>query len=407
MLQKKIIVQKYGGTSVKSPERIKAVASRIKNYTEKDYSVVVVVSAMGKTTDVLVDLAKELSDNPSRREMDMLLSTGEQVSIALLAIALHEIGIDAVSYTGSQIKMMTDGNFSNAKIANISTDKILKALSESKVVIVAGFQGIDENDNITTLGRGGSDTSAVALAAVLGTRDCEIYTDVDGVYTADPRMISATKKLNQISYDEMLELARLGAGVLHSRSVEFAKKFNIRLHVRSSFSFEEGTIVMPMEEMVEKFIISGITAKQDEAKITIRHIPDKPGISAKLFNELGKYKIYVNMIVQSTGHDNRASISFTVKKDDLVKTIELCTELNKEFGGSAVEAKEDIAIVSAVGVGMLSSYGVAGKMFGVLSEQNINIEMISTSEIGISCVIDSMYAELAAKVLHKAFIEVN
>ncbi|HPS87977.1 MAG TPA: aspartate kinase [Spirochaetota bacterium] len=406
-MSQKIIVQKYGGTSVKSPERIKAVASRVKSYTEKGYSVVVVVSAMGKTTDVLVDLAKELSDNPSKREMDMLLSTGEQVSIALLAIALHEAGIDAISYTGSQIKLMTDGNFSNAKISNISTDRILKALSENKVVIVAGFQGIDEDDNITTLGRGGSDTSAVALAAVLGTRDCEIYTDVDGVYTADPRMISATKKLNEISYDEMLELARLGAGVLHSRSVEFAKKYNIRLHVRSSFSFEEGTIVMPMEEMVEKFIISGITAKQDEAKITIRDIPDKPGISAKLFNGLGKYKIYVNMIVQSTGRDNRASISFTVKKEDIKKTIEICTELNKEFGGSAVEAKDDIAIVSAVGVGMLSSYGVAGRMFGVLSEQNINIEMISTSEIGISCVIDSMYAELAAKVLHKAFIEVK
>ncbi|PKL15055.1 MAG: aspartate kinase, partial [Spirochaetae bacterium HGW-Spirochaetae-5] len=355
----KIIVQKYGGTSVKDPERIKAVASRIKSYREKGYSVVVVVSAMGKTTDVLVDLARELSANPSKREMDMLLSTGEQVSIALLAIALHEIGIDAVSYTGSQIKMMTDGNFSNAKIENISTDRIHKALNDNKVVIVAGFQGIDEEDNITTLGRGGSDTSAVALAAVLKTRDCEIYTDVDGVYTADPRMIPATRKLNEISYDEMLELARLGAGVLHSRSVEFAKKFNIRLHVRSSFSFEEGTIVMPMEEMVEKFVISGITSKQDEAKVTIRHIPDKPGISAKLFNELGEHKIYVNMIVQSTGHDNRASISFTVKKEDLAKTIELCTEMNKVFGGSAVEAKEDIAIVSAVGVGMLSSYGVA------------------------------------------------
>ncbi len=404
-MSQKIIVQKYGGTSVKSPERIKAVAQRVKSYTENGFSVVVVLSAMGKTTDVLIDLAKELSDNPSKREMDMLLSTGEQVSIALLAIALHDIGIDAVSYTGSQIKMMTDGNFSNAKIANISTDKIMKALTENKVVIVAGFQGIDEDDNITTLGRGGSDTSAVALAAVLGTRDCEIYTDVNGVYTADPRMISNTKKLNEISYDEMLELARLGAGVLHSRSVEFAKKYKIRLHVRSSFSFEEGTIVMPMEEMMEKFIISGITAKQDEAKVTIREIPDMPGISAKLFNELGKYKIYVNMIVQSTGHDNKASISFTVKKEDLSKTIELCNELNKVFGGSAVEAKEGIAIVSAVGVGMLSSYGVAGKMFGVLSEQNINIEMISTSEIGISCVIDSMYAELAAKLLHKAFIE--
>ena len=405
MSEEKIIVQKYGGTSVKNPERIKAVADRIKRYKDKGYSVVVVVSAMGKTTDELIDLASELSKNPSKREMDMLLSTGEQVSISLLAIALHEIGIDAVSYTGSQIRVRTDGNFSNAKIADISTERIHKSLSAGKVVIVAGFQGIDDDENIVTLGRGGSDTSAVALAAVLKTRDCEIYTDVDGVYTADPRVIKSPKKLKEISYDEMLELARLGAGVLHSRSVEFAKKFNIKLHVRSSFSDAEGTIVMPTEEMMEKFVISGITSKQDEAKITVRDIPDKPGIAAKLFNELGTQKIYVNMIVQSTGHDNRASISFTVKKDDLKRTIDICNTMNKDFGATAIEFKEDIAIVSAVGVGMQSSYGVAGKMFSILSEQNINIEMISTSEIGISCVIDAIYAELAAKVLHKAFIE--
>jgi len=407
MPQNNIIVQKYGGTSVKSSERIKNVAERIKTYTEKGFSVVVVVSAMGKTTDILIDLAKEISENPSKREMDMLLSTGEQVSIALLAIALHEIGIDAISYTGSQIKMVTDGNFSNAKIARISTEKILKSLSENKVVIIAGFQGIDEDDNITTLGRGGSDTSAVALAAVLNTRDCEIYTDVDGVYTADPRLVSSTKKLKEISYDEMLELARLGAGVLHSRSVEFAKKYNIKLHVRSSYSFEEGTIVMPVEEMMEKFTICGITSKEDEAKVTIRDIPDKPGIAAKLFGELGAQKIYVNMIVQSTGLDNKASISFTVKKDDLSKTIRICNELNKDFGGSGVDSKDNIAIVSAVGVGMISSYGVAGRMFEVLSEQNINIEMISTSEIGISCVIDALYAELAVKILHNSFVEEN
>jgi len=401
----KLIVQKYGGTSVKSPERIKAVAERIKSYRDKGYDLVVVVSAMGKTTDELIDLAKQISSNPSKREMDMLLSTGEQVSCALLAMALHEIGIDAVSYTGSQIKMRTDGNFSNAKISEISTERIFKSINEGKVVIVAGFQGIDDDENIVTLGRGGSDTTAVALAAVLKTRDCEIYTDVDGVYTADPRVVRSTKKLKEISYDEMLELARLGAGVLHSRSVEFAKKYNIRLHVRSSFSYDEGTIVMPMEEMMEKFVVSGITSKEDEAKVTIREIPDRPGISARLFNELGKHKIYVNMIVQSTGHDNRASISFTVKKEDLKETVRICNELNKEFGGSAVDYKENIAIVSAVGVGMLSSYGVAGKMFQVFSEQNINIEMISTSEIGISCVIDSMYSELAVKVLHKTFIE--
>jgi aspartate kinase len=406
MSEERIIVQKYGGTSVKDPERIKAVAQRIKAYRESGYSVVVVLSAMGKTTDELIDLASEFSENPSKREMDMLLSTGEQVSVALLAIALHEIGVDAVSYTGSQVRVRTDGNFSNGRITNISTGRIHKSLSEGKVVIITGFQGIDDDENIVTLGRGGSDTSAVALAVVLKTRDCEIYTDVDGVYTADPRVIASPKKLKEISYDEMLELARLGAGVLHSRSVEFAKKFSIKLHVRSSFSDEEGTSVMPTEEMMEKFVISGITSKQDESKITVRDIPDKPGIAARLFNELGKQKIYVNMIVQSTGHDNRASISFTVKKDDLKKSIDICNTMNREFGATAIEFKEDIAIVSAVGVGMLSSYGVAGKMFSILSEQNINIEMISTSEIGISCVVDAIYAELAAKVLHKAFIEV-
>ncbi len=405
MSDSQIIVQKYGGTSVGSAERIRAVAERIRGYVERGRSVVVVVSAMGKTTDELVSLAAQVASRPSSREMDMLLSTGEQVSIALLAMALHDIGVDAISYTGSQIRMVTDGNFSRAKIESISTERIMKSLNGGKVVIVAGFQGIDADDNITTLGRGGSDTSAVALAAVLGTRDCEIYTDVDGVYTADPRIISRPLKLGEISYDEMLELARLGAAVLHSRSVEFAKKYGIRLHVRSSFNFEAGTIVMPKEEMVEKFVISGVTAKRDEAKITIRDIPDRPGIAARVFGHLGANRIYVNMIVQSTGRDNRASISFTVLKNDLDRAMELCGDLKQELGASEVDSKPDIAIVSAVGVGMLSSYGVAGKIFSMLSEQNINIEMISTSEIGISCVIDDMYAELAQKVIHKAFIE--
>ncbi len=405
MSKLKIIVQKYGGTSVGTPERIKAVAERIKGYTGKGYSVVVVVSAMGKTTDELITLAGQITKSPNSREMDMLLSTGEQVSISLLAMALHDIGIDAISYTGSQIKMMTDGNFSKAKIESIATNRIMKSLEDNKVVIVAGFQGIDTDENITTLGRGGSDTSAVALAAVLGTRDCEIYTDVNGVFTADPCIIANTEKLKEVSYDEMLELARLGAAVLHSRSVEFAKKHNIRLHVRSSFNYEEGTIVMPKEEMMEKYVISGVTAKRDEAKITIWDIPDHPGIAARLFSIMGQNKLYVNMIVQSTGKDNRASISFTVLKSDLDKAMKLCDDFKKELGASGVEAKKDIAIVSAVGVGMLSSYGVAGRIFQVLSDQKINIEMISTSEIGISCVIDDIYAELAQKVIHKAFIE--
>jgi aspartate kinase len=405
MSELKIMVQKYGGTSVGTPDRIKAVAERIKSYVKKNYSVVVVVSAMGKTTDELISLSAQITANPSSREMDMLLSTGEQVSISLLAMALHELGIDAISYTGSQIRVITDGNFSRAKIESISTDRIMKSLKDNKVVIVAGFQGIDSDENITTLGRGGSDTSAVALAAVLGTRDCEIYTDVNGVYTADPRVIPAPVKLKEISYDEMLELARLGAAVLHSRSVEFAKKYNIRLHVRSSFNYEEGTVVMPKEEMMEKFVISGVTAKRDEAKLTIRDIPDHPGIAARVFGLLGDKKIYVNMIVQSTGKDNKTSISFTVLKSDLEKAMNLCEGLRKELGASGIDSKENIAIVSAVGVGMLSSYGVAGRIFQVLSEQNINIEMISTSEIGISCVIDDIYAELAIKVIHRSFIE--
>lgn len=403
----KLIVQKYGGTSVGTVERIKAVAARIKRYVDNSYSVVVVVSAMGKTTDQLIDLAKQITKNPDKREMDMLLSTGEQVSIALLAMALHDIGIDAISYTGSQVKVLTDGNFSNARIQSIATDRIKKSLEENKVVIVAGFQGIDEDENITTLGRGGSDTSAVALATVLGTRDCEIYTDVDGVFTADPRVVPTTKKLKEISYEEMLELARLGAGVLHSRSVEFAKKYNIRIHVRSSFNDNEGTIVMPREEMMEKFVISGVTSKDDEAKITIRDIPDRPGVASMLFGELGKQKVYVNMIVQSTGKDGKASISFTVLKNDLDKALKICESLKDKLGASSIDYKENIAIVSAVGVGMLSSWGVAGRMFDVLSKHNINIEMISTSEIGISCVIDAMYTELAVKAIHKEFIESN
>ncbi|HOJ28970.1 MAG TPA: aspartate kinase [Spirochaetota bacterium] len=403
----KLIVQKYGGTSVGTVERIKAVAARIKRYVENGYAVVVVVSAMGKTTDQLIDLAKQITRNPNKREMDMLLSTGEQVSIALLAMALHEIGINAISYTGSQVKVITDGNFSNARIQSIATDRIQKSLEENKVVIVAGFQGIDQEENITTLGRGGSDTSAVALATVLGTRDCEIYTDVDGVFTADPRIVPGTKKLKEISYEEMLELARLGAGVLHSRSVEFAKKYNIRLHVRSSFNDNEGTIVMPREEMMEKFVISGVTSKDDEAKITIRDIPDRPGVASLLFGELGKQKVYVNMIVQSTGKDGKASISFTVLKNDLDKALKICESLKEKLGASGIDYKENIAIVSAVGVGMLSSWGVAGRMFDVLSKHNINIEMISTSEIGISCVIDAMYTELAVKAIHKEFIESN
>jgi len=405
MSELKIIVQKYGGSSVATAERIKAVAERIKTYVNGGYSVVVVVSAMGKTTDGLMRLASEISANPSKREMDMLLATGEQVSIAMLAMALHETGVGAISFTGSQIRMLTDGNHSNARITSIATERILSSLRENKVVIVAGFQGVDADENITTLGRGGSDTSAVALAAALKTRNCEIYTDVDGVCTADPRVIQNPRKLPEISYDEMLELARLGAKVLHPRSVEFAKKYNVRLHVRSSLNNEEGTIVMPMEEMMEKFVISGVTHKADEAKLTIRNIPDRPGIAAALFGKLGENRISVNMIVQSTGHDGIASISLTVLKSDLKKALEICEDLREELGGTKVDYKEDIAIVSAIGVGMMSGYGVAARVFKALADHGVNIDMISTSEIGISCVVDAKYMELASKVIHAEFLE--
>ena len=404
-MSEKIIVQKFGGTSVGSPERIKAVADRIKSYVDNDYKVIVVVSAMGDTTDHLIDLAQKICTKPSAREMDMLLSTGEQVSISLLAMALHEIKIEAVSFTGSQVKMITDGAHSNARIVSVDDKRLRKALEKHSVIVVAGFQGIDADENITTLGRGGSDTSAVALAAALGVRDCEIYTDVDGVYTADPRVVGGARKLNEISYDEMLELARLGAGVLHSRSVEFGKKYNVRIHVRSSFNRNEGTIVKPREEMMEKFTMSSVTSKSDEVKFNIYGIPDCPGIAQKIFTVLGEEKIYVNMIVQSTGKDGKADISFTVLKKDIDRVKAISEKIKTELKGDEVTFQENIAIVSAVGVGMLSSAGVAGKLFKILSDHNINIQMISTSEIGISCVIDEMYAELAVKSIHKEFME--
>lgn len=404
-MSEKIIVQKFGGTSVGSPERIKAVADRIKSYVDNDYKVIVVVSAMGDTTDHLIDLAQKICTKPSAREMDMLLSTGEQVSISLLAMALHEIKIEAVSFTGSQVKMITDGAHSNARIVSVDDKRLRKALEKHSVIVVAGFQGINADENITTLGRGGSDTSAVALAAALGVRDCEIYTDVDGVYTADPRVVGGARKLNEISYDEMLELARLGAGVLHSRSVEFGKKYNVRIHVRSSFNRNEGTIVKPREEMMEKFTMSSVTSKSDEVKFNIYGIPDCPGIAQKIFTVLGEEKIYVNMIVQSTGKDGKADISFTVLKKDIDRVKAISEKIKTELKGDEVTFQENIAIVSAVGVGMLSSAGVAGKLFKILSDHNINIQMISTSEIGISCVIDEMYAELAVKSIHKEFME--
>ncbi|EMJ92667.1 aspartate kinase [Leptospira alstonii] len=398
-----IIVQKYGGTSVGTPERIRNVAKRIKSYHDKGQQVVVVVSAMGHTTDELVDLAAKISANPPKREMDMLLSTGEQISTALLAMALWEIGVPATSFTGSQIKLLTDGNFSNAKIKMIDRSRIDSALNEGKVVIIAGFQGIDEDENITTLGRGGSDTSAVAIAAVLGAKECEIYTDVDGVYTADPRVVPNAKKHTQITYEEMLELASLGAGVLHSRSVELGMNYDVVIHVRSSFNENIGTLVVSEDKIMEKLKVSGVTAKSDQARITIAGVPDKPGLAAGLFGELSSKHILVDMIVQSSPHNGINTISFTISKKDVHEAKPILQSFSKSHNAQEPEINENIAIVSAVGVGMKSHVGVAAGMFKVLADNGINIEMISTSEIKISCVIPEDQAKVAVNKIHDVF----
>ncbi len=398
-----IIVQKYGGTSVGSPEKIKNVANRIKSYHDKGSPVVVVVSAMGHTTDELIDLAEKVNPNASRREMDMLLSTGEQVSISLLAMALEAINVPAQSFTGSQVKIVTDGNFSNAKIKMIDRSKIDEALSKGKVVIVAGFQGIDKDENIVTLGRGGSDTSAVALAAVLGAKECEIYTDVDGVYTADPRVIPEAKKHNMVTYDEMLELASLGAGVLHSRSVELAMNYGVVIHVRSSFNQNTGTLVVSEEKLMEKIKVSGVTIKSEEARVTIPDVPDKPGIAADLFGKLSKADIIVDVIVQSSPHNGINTISFTIPRKSVSNAKSILEDFIKTNGTGKLDINENIAIVSAVGVGMKSHVGVAADMFKALADKSINIEMITTSEIKISCVIREDQAKTALKAIHETF----
>lgn len=403
-MESRIIVQKYGGTSVGDTQKIKNVANRIQKYHEKGEKVLVVVSAMGHTTDELVQLSEQISKNPPRREMDMLLSTGEQVSIALLAIALTEIGVPAQSFTGSQIKLMTDGNFSNAKIEMIDRTRIDEAFAQGKVAIVAGFQGIDKYENIVTLGRGGSDTSAVALAAALGADECEIYTDVDGVYTADPRKIPNAKMHKQITYEEMLELASLGAGVLHSRSVELGMNYNVVIHVRSSFHDRPGTLVMSEDKIMEKMKVSGVTSKSDQARVTIADVKDKPGIAAELFTQLSKKDVIVDVIVQSSPRNGINTISFTISKKDIPSAKPIIELYAKDHGNGKAEIDEEISIVSAVGVGMKSHVGVAATMFQALASKGINIEMISTSEIKISCVIKQSQAEDAVKSLHSAFI---
>ena len=400
-----LIVQKYGGTSVGNIERIKNVAKKIKKAVDAGNKVVVVSSAMSGETDRLLGLTRELSSRPDPREQDMVVSTGEQVAIGLVAIALKELGIDAVSLTGWQVPIITDDVHTKARIKKIDTHRIRKHLDEGKVVIVAGFQGVTEGGDITTLGRGGSDTSAVALAAALKADVCEIYTDVPGVFTADPRIVENARKIPVISYEEMMEMASLGSKVMQIRSVEFGAKYGVKIHVRSSFNDEEGTWIVEENEEMEKMIVRGISHELKESRITVVRVPDKPGVAAKLFKALGDRNIVVDMIVQNVSHKGFTDISFTVNKTDADIAEEIAKEVAQEIGAEEVERNDKIAKVSIVGLGMKTHAGTAAKMFEVLSREGINIYAISTSEIKISVLIDEKYAELAVRSLHEAFIE--
>lgn len=386
-----------------TPERIKEVAGKVTAARENGYDVVVVVSAMGKTTDELLNLAHQITPNPSGREIDMLLSTGEQISISLLAMAIHSMGYSAISLTGAQGGIFTDSVHRRAKIVDIKPVKIIEKLKKDNIVIVAGFQGIDYEQNITTLGRGGSDTTAVALAAVLHAERCEIYTDVDGVYTADPNIVTEAKKIDSISYDEMMELAQLGAKVMSARAVEFAAKYNVDLTVQSSFHDVPGTLITREAKDMEYIVVRGIAVQEDEAKLTIQHLPDKPGIAAKVFKKIADANINIDMIVQNVSEKGITDISFTVPKNDLSQTREMLEPFLREIGAAGLAADENMAKISVAGIGMRGHSGVAARMFDVLARAGINIEMISTSEIKISCVIEKRFARQAARALHKEF----
>jgi len=399
-----LVVQKYGGTSVKDLERIRNVAHKAIHYKQAGNDMIIVVSAMAGETDRLLSLAHGISKFPDEREVDVLISTGEQVTAALLAITLKEMGHDAVSLLADQIRIITDSSFGKARITDIEKDKIVSHLKQGKIVVVPGFQGVDEEGNITTLGRGGSDTTAVALAASLKADLCEIYTDVDGVYTTDPNICNKAKRLDRISYDEMLEMASLGAKVLQIRCVELAKKYDVPILVKSSYEEGKGTLVCKEDRaMMETVIISGVTYNKNEAKITVNKVPDKPGMAAKIFTALSNVNIPVDIIVQNVSRGDYTDITFTVAKADARKAYKIMTDVVKEIGAENVTIDEDIAKVSIVGVGMRSHAGIASKMFSVLAHEGINIEAITTSEIKISCVIESKYGELAVNVLHKAF----
>ncbi len=402
-----LIVQKFGGTSVKDTNRIKNVASRVGKYRLRGDQVVTVVSAMGGVTDNLIGLASEINPLPSEREMDMLLATGEQTTIALLAMALHSLDLPAVSLTGAQAGIVTDGVHSKAKIRNITPKQVHAMLDEGNVVIVAGFQGQTSDGRITTLGRGGSDLTAIALASALKADLCQIYTDVDGVYTADPRIVPDARKLNEISYDEMLEMAATGAKVMQSRSVEFAKKFNVKFEVRSSLNNNPGTIVTEETDSMEAVVIRGVALDKNQAKVTLVGVPDQPGMAARVFSSLAKAVINIDMIVQNISHGTATpatDLSFTVDKPDLAKAQKVIGEMQVDVKFAEVIADEDIAKVSVVGVGMRTHSGVAAKVFEMLGENGINIEMISTSEIKISVVVEGAKGEEATRALHTAFL---
>ena len=398
-----LVVQKYGGTSVGSIEKIRNVAKRVIESHLEGNQVVVVLSAMAGQTDGLIQMAHEMMDEPDARELDVLLSTGEQVSVSLFAMAIKSMGYDACSLLGFQAVINTNDSYGRARVNNIETERIVKELEDGRIVAIAGFQGMDEHGDITTLGRGGSDTTAVALAASLNADVCEIFTDVDGVYTTDPNVCPKAKKMDFISYDEMLEMASLGAKVLMIRSVEFAKKYDVAIHVRSTFTKERGTMVVAETKDMEKVLVSGVAFNKNEARITIRKVPDQPGIASQIFEPVFETRILVDMIVQNTSEDGLTDLTFTVPKSDFHKTMELVRGVAQKIGAEKVLGDENIAKVSIIGVGMRSHAGIANKMFTTLAKENINIMMISTSEIKVSCIVEEKYTELAVRVLHEAF----
>ena len=398
-----LVVQKFGGTSVANVEKIKNVAGKAIREKQAGHDVIVVLSAMAGETNRLIDLAQSASENPDEREYDSLISTGEQVTISLLSIVLNSMGYRARSFLGFQVRILTDQAHQKARITMIETETIRKELEKGAIVVVAGFQGVDEENNITTLGRGGSDTSAVALAAALKADRCDIYTDVDGVYTTDPNICAKARCLEKISYDEMLEMAMTGAKVLQPRSVEMAKKYNVPVYVKSTFSDQDGTLVTKEDKEMEREVLSGITYDRDQAKITVVHIPDRPGIAANLFLPLSEHQISVDMIIQNASSQGFTDLTFTVAKKDMKTAQKIVEATAKEIGAQKVEVDDDVAKISIIGVGMVSHSGVAAKMFKTMADEGINIMMISTSEIKISCVIQRKYTELAVMVLHDVF----